>query len=321
MKNLESYLELPFEYILASREKICLFFETHYESLNYMVTAGAPFASLLTPTKEAVVSLRSCIGQTTTSIAQQKSTTYTTDECIDIFVKFVKTKEAKVRDKYGKDSALYIEFYPNGMKPFNNISKKSVDALLEQQIAAYKNHPNDFPPELLIELQKISDNYHEARQNQQSKKSQTKEKQQSWDECLEIMKDQAFVNLLTIAKEYRGKPDKIKLFFDTSIIAPPKPKENTESGYILDIPAASKKPADISFSVDDSLLINNNGNGILYCYAAATADAAEPANMIEIQPADQIEISALSLGAPANKFLIFVNKDTTQAAQAEIILL
>ena len=321
MKNLEGYLELPFENLDVSKEKNCLFFETHYESLNYMVSTGAPFDTLLAPTSEAVTALRSCLGQTASSIAVQKSTTYTADECIEIFVKFAKTKEAKVRDKYEKGSAGYIEFYPNGMKPFNKISKKSIDALLEQQIAAYKNHPNDFAPEILIELQKISDNYHEARKNQQNKKSQTKEKQQSWDECIEIMKDQAFINLLSIAKEYRGKPEKIKLFFDTSIIAPPKPKQEGDTGYILDIPAAGKQVADISFSVDDSLLISNNGNGILYCYAAATADAAEPANMLEIQPADQIEISALSLGAPANKFLIFVNKDTTQAAQAEIVLL
>jgi hypothetical protein len=319
MKNLENYLELPFENMDASKERICMFFENHDTSLIYMANNGAPFSTLLTPTHTAVTALRSCIGQTSTSIAQQKATTYTADESLELFVNFVKKSEAKIRDTFTKESADYIEFYPNGMKPFNKISKKSIDALMEQQIAAYKNHPTDLPPELLGKLIQISDDYHAARGSQQSKKTQTKDKQQNWDICLETMKDQAFINLLAIAKEYRGKPEKAILFFDTSIVAPAKPKVTAEQGYILSIPELSSKTADISFSPDDTLLISNNGEKTIYCYSSTTADAPEPATLHEIIAGDQLEIPAIDLGAPANKFLIFVNKETIPA-EVEIAL-
>jgi hypothetical protein len=42
--------------------------------------------------------------------------------------------------------------------------------------------------------------------------------------------------------------------------------------------------------------------------------------MIEIEAGDQIEITAIELEAPTNKYLIFVNKDVNENAEVEIVL-
>ena len=59
----------------------------------------------------------------------------------------------------------------------------------------------------------------------------------------------------------------------------------------------------------------------IFYYAAATADAAQPAQLSEIAIGDEAEIAAAQLGAPANKFLILVNKDASLEAEAEIALI
>lgn len=234
MKNLEGYLELPFENIEASKERICLFFENHEKSLIYWNSKGLPFGALEAPTTSAVTALRANIGDTSTSISRQKSITFTADECIDLFVAFAKDNEASVRDKFKKVSATYLEFYPNGMKPFNSISKKTVNAIMDQFLAAFKNHQTELGVAKYEDLKKICDNYIIARSSQESKKTETKDKRSSWDDCLEAMKDQAFINLLVIAKEYRGQPEKIKLFFDQSIITPKNHSDKADDTIVND---------------------------------------------------------------------------------------
>ena len=77
----------------------------------------------------------------------------------------------------------------------------------------------------------------------------------------------------------------------------------------------------ISFSVDDTLLIINNGDVPLYYYTASTADAPQPAQLSQVAVGDEAEVAAAQLGAPASKFLILVNKNATTEAEAEIALI
>ena len=132
---------------------------------------------------------------------------------------------------------------------------------------------------------------------------------------------QLLKNVCVILIENLDNPWVVSTFFDEYLIFPKARKEAAQQGYILDIPAASKKPADISFSVDDSLLLINNGTKSIFFYAAATADAATPDNLTEIAAGEELEITAASLGAPANKFLIFVNTDLTEEGEVEIVLM
>jgi len=321
MKNIERYLELPFENIEVSKEKICYFFESHESSLSYWVDKGMPFSDLLAPTTLAVSNLRACIGEAKVSITQQKATTFTTDECRDMFVSFAKKNEAYIKFTFGKESAEYLEFYPQGLKPFNNITKKTINALMDQQLMSYKKYIPQLSQAKYDEILDIVTMYKAAHTEQAEKKTETKDKQYSWDDYLAKMKDQAFINLLTIAKEFRGQPEKIKLFFDTSLITPHKPKQEGDSGYVLSIPPLESKVADISFSPDDKLLISNNSNISVFYYGAATADEQPKTSPIEITAGDEAEVTALSLGAPANKFLIFVNKDNSLEAEVEIMLI
>jgi hypothetical protein len=65
----------------------------------------------------------------------------------------------------------------------------------------------------------------------------------------------------------------------------------------------------------------NNSTISIFFYAAPTPDAAQPSQLTEIAAGDELEITATQLGAPANKQLIFVNKDATEGADVEIALI
>ena len=322
MRNLENYFEPPFESIKVGKEKITEFFDDHANALIQQSSGNATLAALVTPTNTALSDLKLSLGDTSVNVAEQKSKTLTVDQCIDLFVSKAKEFEASVRDKFGKLSPVYQEFYPQGMKPFNNISKASIESLMIQIKSAFFNHKVELGEAKSDELQNIYDIYVHARGSQEQKKSETKGSRLSWDDSFEAMKRQAFVNLLTIASIYPGEPERAKLFFNQSIITPKMhhTADGDTSSYILVIPFNSKRVADISFSPDDTLLIINNGTKSISFYAAATADAATPAILNEIAPGEELEITAATLGAPANKFLIFVNTSLTDEGEVEIVL-
>ena len=98
-----------------------------------------------------------------------------------------------------------------------------------------------------------------------------------------------------------------------------KTKREDDTVYTLTLSPNSNKAADISFSVADSLLLTKTFTIPLYYYGAATTDAAVPTTLKEILPDEEIEVTAVSLGAPANKFLLFLNNDSQIEGEVEIL--
>jgi len=128
-------------------------------------------------------------------------------------------------------------------------------------------------------------------------------------------------NLGRLIDIYANNTDEIERYFNLYLIRTKNNNnDNDQQGYILTIPPNTTKVADISFSPDDTLLISNNSNTTVYYYSAISIDNAKPANLQVIQPSEEIEVSALQLGAPTHKFLIFVNESTSENAEIEIIL-
>ena len=321
MKNLEYYFEDPYDNLEVGKDKVVEFYDHHRNSLINQVALGAPFAGLVDPTNSAVENLKESLSSTTTNIALQKAKTLTVDDYIELFVGKAKEFEVNVRVFFKKTTPTYLEFYPQGMKPFNNVNKGSINKLMVQVVSAFKTHQDVLGAEFYDELNQIYTDFNVARDLQEQKMNDTKSTRSSWDDRLEVMKQQAFKNLLLIAIEYRGKPEKAKLFFDQSILHARHHKTDSESdAYILTVPKNSIATADMSFSVDDTLLLYNSGTVSLFYYGAATPDAPQPLSAIEILPDEEKEVTAASLGAPTNKYLLFANNDATDG-EVEISIL
>ena len=322
MKSLELFLENPFKFIFAGKEKMLEFYEDHKNSLSQQVSLGAPFAALIAPTIAACDALGTSLLGTAAQVADQISKTYTVDELMELFVAKAKGCEASIRDKYGKDSAIYVMFYPQGMKPFNQISKRSIKEVMNQFLTAYNIYKADLGVARYDELVLIHDNYIHARSLQIEQKSETKNLRSSWDDCLEVMQEQAFTNLLTIALHHKGHPAKIKLYFNQSIVAPVKHNEGEtpQTGYILPLPINGGAYANISYSADEVFLVSNNStDAIFYCGVISATTIPSDAELIKIEAGEQTEVTAISLGAPLKKFWYFVNKNTTTPGEVEII--
>ena len=319
MNHVINYATYPTSGIKVGREVYADYIKRH---INHLKAAGnAAYTQIINETETLYTQMFDMISLREQNFNERISLTQNVQAIKKEFNKLIDELFEVVVFKFHKNSAVFNEFFPHGVSPFKTAPLSEILVKMELAESLALKYKAEIGETYAIGLKDVRVQLETEINSQQIASGEVSNAIPGYELLRLAMDKQLLKNVCVILIENLDNPWVVSTYFDEYLIFPKVKKEVDGQGYILDIPAAGKQVADISFSVDDSLLISNNGNGILYCYAAATADAAEPANMLEIQPADQIEISALSLGAPANKFLIFVNKDTIQAAQAEIVLL
>lgn len=324
MKRLEAYAISPFNNYRVGRDKIVDFFNDHKNRLTQAVADGAPFAELLEPFSAALGRLADSKTGTAVNLAQQGSETMTVDNIKETFKNEITKLEPLVLIQFPKDSVEYHEFFPQGKSAYNHITNANIENLFAVVVSACGNHSDKIGEDPEHTFIALRDAYRTARDRQQQKKESTGSTRSAWDDNLEIVSNLAFHNLLVIATNYKNQPEKLRMYFDVSIATPDKHTnidgDSTEP-YSLVIPAADIAIANISFSVDDTLLITNTGSAPLYYYGAASIDQPLPVAPFELAVDDEAEVTAASLGAPSNKFLLFKNRDEFIEGEVEIVML
>jgi len=323
MRKLEAYAVSPFTNLKVGRDKIVDFFSDHKNRIIQAVADGAPFADLLTEFTPALGRLADSKTGTAVNLAQQGSETMTVDNIMETFKNEITKLEAIVLVQFPKDSVEYHEFFPQGKTAFHRLTKANILNLFGITISACGHYSDKIDEASEHTFLALRDAYIAARDRQQQKKESTGSTRSAWDDNLEIVSNLAFHNLLMIADNYKNQPEKLRLFFDVSIATPDKHTnddgDSTEP-YTLVIPAADIAVANISFSVDDTLLLSNSGSAPLYYYGAASVDQPLPVTPFELEVDDEAEVTAASLGAPANKFLLFKNRDEFSEGEVEIVM-
>jgi hypothetical protein len=80
-----------------------------------------------------------------------------------------------------------------------------------------------------------------------------------------------------------------------------------------------KKEAGFAFSVGKTMLFSNVGSEAVLVYGAATVDALLSPTAIELLSGEEKEITVTQLGAPANRFILMMNKSLLVEAEVEML--
>jgi len=228
MRDFENYFELPLDNIQVGKPKQLKFFDDGLKRLIGSVDNGSPFVELVQPTQLAYDNLEKSLSETNTSSAQQHSRTLSVDSIIETFIDLISKREAAIRVHFDKNSPEYLEFFPQGITQYFKATKANVKILMDQMCVAIENKLVILGQPLLDEFKLIRADFVKARDLQEKKKGATDENRGSWDDNIIIMKKQFHYNLLTIAREYPGQPEKAKMFFDQSILRLPNHNNGSE---------------------------------------------------------------------------------------------
>ena len=319
MRDFEKLFLSSFENIKVGKPKQLKFCDDALKRLISAVGAGAPFSILVSPTQIAFDNLLSSLNTTTSTFAQQQSRTLTVDNILKSFKILISKREATIRGLCDTDTPEYQEIFPQGLTQYTKINKSTAPILMNQLCSGITNNVVVLGQSMLDEFKQLLVDYLKAREMQELKKGTTEQGRSSWDECIAIMYLQFNYNLLTIAREYPGQPEKAKIYFDQNILRLHKhtAQDGGEQPLTEQIaPLATLTPI-MKFAATDTILLSNVSDvASIFYYGGNTINQAPATTPIELLCGEEVEIPAATLG----KYLILLNKDIINIAEVELML-
>src|SRR4051812_10355134 len=117
-----NHLENPFLNSRISDLKYKKMAETHLKRLQNNNQTGR-FEALISSTQPAYQAFEQFIGQAATEVANKKGKTQQVNTLMSNIKKFVSRKEGMIADKVEKETAVYLSFFPVGLKEYTQATK------------------------------------------------------------------------------------------------------------------------------------------------------------------------------------------------------
>jgi len=319
MKRKWYYLKNPFVRTGLRNYKLLLSLATnHVDALT--ANQNVPeISQLLTRTKPLLDSFNSEMQAKLSSKSVSKGYVYNFKDLLEQMPAKLARWDIEIQNIYPKNTLEYRTIFGSKRSEvYKGTSEQKLNKLLslQQKVESTSGLDN-----IAIDIKSFAVLLNDSR----SIKGQKLEIYDQKQDALAIEYDKLSImlyrNLGRLIDKYANNTDEIERYFNLYLIRTKNNNHNIDQqGYTLTIPPNSTKIADISFSPDDTLNISNISNTTIYYYSAISIDSAKPSTLQQILPNDETEVTAILLGAPTNKFLIFVNQSTTETAEVEIIL-
>lgn len=103
--------------------------------------------------------------------AFQKAGTISKQDAYDDALDFIRSKEGVIKDIFKKGSAIYTEFYPQGLGPYNHATVGGMKTLLASYSEAATKHKAQLGDDFMTKLADLQTAYATARDEQVDKKT------------------------------------------------------------------------------------------------------------------------------------------------------
>jgi hypothetical protein len=121
---------------------------------------------------------------------------------------------------FGENSVAYQEFYPHGTAEYTHMTKTNANELMANMQNACQKHAASLTPAIVTTMENLSRDYDLARRSQLDKSASIEGKQDETSAARAELKLQLQKNLLTLALDFIGQPDKCHTYFQTSLLKP-----------------------------------------------------------------------------------------------------
>lgn len=221
MINIERFFENQLANRKISGEELRQFTEDHIGKLGAMSALPANLAALLAPTEAAFGAFDAALSARTTLQATQSGGTITKDEALQLVRTTVRQREGRVRDTFAKGSGPYAEFFPQGLKEYNQARLGQIPGLLDRLIIAATKHKVKLGPELLAEFTALKTTFSTAREGQVDAKGDLAQARANVASTRTTLELQLGKNILAIASHHLGSRERAADYFNQSLLEDP----------------------------------------------------------------------------------------------------
>ena len=169
-------------------------------------------------TKTCFQAFQASLGLLATKGAQQVGGTITREEAGEIVLAFISRKEGLIKSYFGKKSAAYAEFYPQGISEYNEATVEGLIAKLERYATAAVRYKTQLGEAFVNELEGLRTQYSEVRHDQSAGIALNKDAQAQVREARKALTLQLTRNVLVIAAACLENPDAFARWFNFGLL-------------------------------------------------------------------------------------------------------
>lgn len=217
MRNLRTYFKVIFDSPKISDDNLRKFAEIHLQRLS-ADNPGGLFTPLITATSAAYQAYFGAIVDEATRTAIQKGMTLKMNDARDTFLEAVRRQEGRIHAEYGKESAEYAEFYPQGIMEYNQATLANVESLMLRYAKAAERHAALLGQNFVTTFQDFHTAFVGTRTAQLLAIGEVKAEKSDTRVSRDVLEDQLMDNLLTLAMKFKRNPDAGMAYFDQSFL-------------------------------------------------------------------------------------------------------
>ncbi len=179
---------------------------------------GGIYSQLITDTTAAYMGYYGQLTSQDTKVAISEGLTITTNNTKDAVLAKLSSQRGLVAYKFGDDSAIYQEFFPQGLEAYNKARLDDLPRLLDNYVVAATTHLTaDFLPEVAA-IGLLVTAYANARNTQLGIFSETDTIRTGRREMRKVLSRQLTKNMLTLAIDFLENPDRFDDYYDEEML-------------------------------------------------------------------------------------------------------
>ncbi len=200
-----------------SRNELNLFATDLISRLSSMQNSLLPAAdkTLLIDLHEAFVNT---FGTLAISSAIQKGGTLSRQDAYDAILEFISREEGAIKSKFGKNTPIYIEFYPQGLREYYGATVEGIKVLLFRYSATADKYKALLSTDFVRTLGTLQTAYVDARDTQVSSKSSKKTAQTEMQQNRKALTEHLTTCVLLIAARTIGNEAAFNSYFNFSLL-------------------------------------------------------------------------------------------------------
>ena len=225
MLKIGRYFENAFDDPQISAEELRSFTEDHLGKLK----GNSTYAALFAATKAAFDAFDQALSKRAEQIGTLGGNTVSKNDVLQLFRTKSRQRAGRVTDAYTKGSAEYREILPQGLTYYTRATMETIKQRLDYAVEKFTKHQAKLGADLVTEFTELRKNFNSARDDQVDDKGDVSKARGAVKTTRRALELQLTVNVLTIAKDFVGQPDKATLFFDQSRLEDPTQSQGTEA--------------------------------------------------------------------------------------------
>jgi hypothetical protein len=223
--QVQRYFENAFDDAKISSEELRNFAEDHIGKLK---AAGASHAAMVTATEAAFGPFDAALSERAGQIGSLGGNTVTKNEVVQLFRTKIRQRRGRVVDAFGEESAEYREIFPQGLTYYTRATMETLKQRLDYVVEKFTKYQAELGAALVAEFEGLRTQFVNARDEQVGDKGSVSQARGAVKTTRTALELQLTDNLLALAKEFKGRPEKAAEFFTQSLLEDPTQSEEPE---------------------------------------------------------------------------------------------